>query len=157
MITFDVLIEIPRGSRNKYEFDKKNKLIRLDRVLYSPINYPIDYGFIPNTISEDGDPMDVLVFLTEPSFPGCLIQVKPIGIFLMTDDKGRDEKIICVPIYDPNYNEIQDISEIPVHTKKEIEYFFSVYKKLENKIVKIEGWKGKNEAISLYKKSLNNI
>ncbi|WP_185865027.1 inorganic diphosphatase [Blattabacterium cuenoti] len=153
MITFDVLIEIPKGSRNKYEFDKDNNLIRLDRVLYSPMIYPADYGFIPNTLSLDGDPMDVLVFLTAPTIPGCLIKVKPIGIFSMVDNKEKDEKIICVPLSDPNYNKIEDINEIPLHAKKEIEHFFSVYKDLENKIVKIEGWKNKKSAIHLYKES----
>ncbi|WP_185869619.1 inorganic diphosphatase [Blattabacterium cuenoti] len=152
-ISFDVLIEIPKGSRNKYEFDKKNNLIRLDRVLYSSMSYPTDYGFIPKTLSMDGDPLDVLVFLTEPTIPGCLIKVKPIGIFFMIDEKGEDEKIICVPIADPNYNKINSIDEIPSHAKKEIEHFFLVYKDLENKKVKIGNWKNKNEAISVYKKS----
>lgn len=152
-IVFDVLIEIPKGSRNKYEFDKKNNCIRLDRVLYSTINYPTDYGFIPKTLSMDGDPLDALIFLTEPTVPGCLITVKPIGVFSMLDEKGEDEKIICVPIADPNYNNINSIEEIGLHTKKEIEYFFSVYKDLENKKVKIRGWKNKNKAISVYKES----
>ncbi|WP_185863256.1 inorganic diphosphatase [Blattabacterium cuenoti] len=152
-ISFDALIEIPKGSRNKYEFDKTNNMIRLDRVLYSPMSYPTDYGFIPKTLSMDGDPLDVLVFLTEPTVPGCLIEVKPIGIFFMTDEKGDDEKIICVPVKDPNYNTINDINEIALHTKKEIEHFFLVYKDLENKKVKIGNWKNKKEAISVYKQS----
>ncbi|WP_317168630.1 inorganic diphosphatase [Blattabacterium cuenoti] len=152
-INFDILVEIPKGSRNKYEFDKKNNLIRLDRVLYSPMNYPTDYGFIPNTLSLDGDPLDALVLLTEPTVPGCLIKVKPIGIFFMKDEKGEDEKILCVPIADPNYNTINDIIDIPIHTKKEIEHFFSVYKDLENKKVQIGNWKNKDEAIFVYKKS----
>ncbi|WP_185864473.1 inorganic diphosphatase [Blattabacterium cuenoti] len=152
-IVFDVLIEIPRGSRNKYEFDKKNNCIRLDRVLYSPMNYPTDYGFIPKTLSTDGDPLDALIFLTEPTFPGCLITVKPIGVFFMIDEKGKDEKIICIPIADPNYNNINDIEEISSHTKKEIEHFFSVYKDLEDKKVTIGDWKSKNEAVYVYKQS----
>ncbi|AGD97928.1 inorganic pyrophosphatase [Blattabacterium sp. (Blatta orientalis) str. Tarazona] len=152
-ISFDVLIEIPKGSRNKYEFDKKNNLIRLDRVLYSPMSYPTDYGFIPKTLSKDGDPLDVLVFLTEPTIPGCLITVKPIGIFFMTDEKGEDEKIICVPISDPNYNTINNVDEISFHVKKEIEHFFLVYKDLENKKVKIGDWKNQKVAISVYKES----
>lgn len=152
-ISFDVLIEIPKGSRNKYEFDKKNNLIRLDRVLYSPMSYPTDYGFIPKTLSKDGDPLDVLVFLTEPTIPGCLITVKPIGVFFMTDEKGEDEKIIGVPIADPNYNTINNIDEISFHVKKEIEHFFLVYKDLENKKVKIGDWKNQKEAISVYKES----
>ncbi|WP_317167207.1 inorganic diphosphatase [Blattabacterium cuenoti] len=152
-INFDVLIEIPKGSRNKYEFDKKNNLIRLDRVLYSPMSYPTDYGFIPKTLSMDGDPLDALVFLTEPTVPGCLIKVKPIGIFFMVDEKGEDEKIICVPINDPNYNTLNSIHEISIHSKKEIEHFFSVYKDLENKKVQIGNWKNKEEAIFVYKQS----
>ena len=152
-INFDVLIEIPKGSRNKYEFDKKNNFIRLDRVLYSPMSYPRDYGFIPKTLSMDGDPLDALVFLTESTFPGCLIKVKPIGIFLMKDEKGKDEKIICVPISDPNYNMINDIDEIPLHAKKEIEHFFSVYKDLENKKVKIGDWNNREKSILVYKQS----
>ncbi|WP_317167306.1 inorganic diphosphatase [Blattabacterium cuenoti] len=152
-INFDVLIEIPKGCRNKYEFDKKKNLIRLDRVLYSPMSYPTDYGFIPKTLSKDGDPLDVLVFLTEPTFPGCLITVKPIGIFFMTDENEEDEKIICVPISDPNYNTIENINEISLHSKKEIEHFFLVYKDLENKKVKIGNWKNKNEAILVYQES----
>ncbi|WP_185882937.1 inorganic diphosphatase [Blattabacterium cuenoti] len=152
-INFDVLIEIPKGSRNKYEFDKKLNLIRLDRVLYSSMNYPTDYGFIPKTLSLDGDPLDVLVFLTESTVPGCVITVKPIGLFSMTDEKGYDEKIICVPIHDPNYNMINNIEEIPSHRKKEIEHFFMVYKDLENKKVKIGDWKNQKEAIQSYEKS----
>ncbi|WP_238785056.1 inorganic diphosphatase [Blattabacterium cuenoti] len=152
-ISFDAMIEIPKGSRNKYEFDKKNNLIRLDRVLYSPMSYPTDYGFIPKTLSMDGDPLDVLVFLTEPTIPGCLIKVKPIGIFFMTDEKGKDEKIICVPLADPNYNIINNIDEISLHTRKEIEHFFLVYKDLENKKVKIGPWKDQKEAIFVYKES----
>ncbi|WP_185851580.1 inorganic diphosphatase [Blattabacterium cuenoti] len=150
---FDVLIEIPKGSRNKYEFDKKNNLIRLDRVLYSPMSYPTDYGFIPKTLSKDGDPLDALVFLTEPTIPGCLIRVKPIGIFFMTDEKGEDEKIICVPIEDPNYNIINNIEEISFHAKKEIEHFFMEYKYLEGKEVKIGNWKNQKEALFIYEES----
>ncbi|WP_394798898.1 inorganic diphosphatase [Blattabacterium cuenoti] len=153
MVIFDVLIEIPKGSRNKYEFDQKYNKIRLDRVLYSPMNYPADYGFIPETLSTDNDPMDVLVLLTEPTIPGCLITVKPIGIFSMIDDKKKDEKIICVPISDPNYNIINDINDINSHKKKEIEHFFLVYKDLENKKIEINGWKSRKYALISYKES----
>ncbi|AER40333.1 MAG: inorganic diphosphatase [Flavobacteriales bacterium] len=152
-ISFDAFIEIPKGSRNKYEFDKKNNSIRLDRVLYSSIIYPTDYGFIPKTLSKDGDPLDILVFLTVPTIPGCLIKVKPIGIFFMNDENGEDEKIIGVPISDPNYNTINDIDEISFHAKKEIEHFFLVYKDLENKKVIIGDWKNQKEAIYVYKES----
>lgn len=152
--TFDVLIEIPRGSRNKYEFDKEKDRIRLDRVLYSPMTYPADYGYIPNTLALDGDPLDALVLLTTPTIPGCLIEVKPIGIFLMDDDKGRDEKILCVPIADPNYNHLNDIDQVPSHTYRGIEHFFRVYKDLESKKVTIEGWKDAAEAIRIYNECL---
>ncbi|WP_185868513.1 inorganic diphosphatase [Blattabacterium cuenoti] len=152
-INFDVLIEIPKGSRNKYEFDKKNNLIRLDRVLHSSMMYPTDYGFIPKTLAMDGDPLDVLVFLTNPTVPGCLVKVKPIGIFFMEDNYEQDEKIICVPISDPNYQTIDNINEISSHIKKEIEHFFSEYKYLENKKVKIGEWKNKEQAIHVYKSS----
>ena len=138
--TFDVLIEIPRGSRNKYEYDFELKRIRFDRMLYSAMFYPADYGFIPETLALDGDPLDVLVLFTEPSVPGCLVEVKPIAIFKMADDKGPDEKIICVPVSDPIMNKLNDISDINEHLIKEIEHFFRVYKDLENKKVEVQGW-----------------
>lgn len=153
-ITFDVLIEIPRESRNKYEFDKDAGRIRLDRVLFSPMTYPADYGYIPNTLALDNDPLDVLVLLTAPTIPGCLIEVKPVGIFFMSDDKGQDEKVLCVPIADPNYNIWDDIEHIPPHTLKEIEHFFRVYKDLENKKVEIEGWGNASKAVEVYKECL---
>lgn len=163
MINFDIIVEIPKGSRNKYEYDKINKCIRLDRIIYSSIKYPVDYGYIPNTISKDGDPLDVLLCLTEATIPGCLVNVKPISIFYMSDDKKDDEKILCVPISDPNYNYWNDLCDIPNHTKIEIEQFFKTYKNLENKEVIIKGWGDNIEAISMYnkcknqyKKNLNN-
>lgn len=138
--SFDVLIEIPRGSRNKYEYDFEKKRIRFDRVLYSAMFYPADYGFIPETLALDGDPLDVLVLFTEPSVPGCLVEVKPIAVFKMADDKGPDEKIICVPVADPIMNKLNDLSDINSHSVKEIEHFFAVYKDLENKSVDVQGW-----------------
>lgn len=154
-ISFDVFIEIPKGSRNKYEFDQNTSIIRLDRVLHSTMNYPTDYGYIPNTLALDGDPLDVLVCLTEATIPGCMIKVKPIAVLYMSDDKGQDEKILCVPLSDPNYNIWQNIDEIPCHTLKEIEHFFKVYKNLENKVVKIKGWGNVFEAINVYKECIN--
>lgn len=138
--SFDVLIEIPRGSRNKYEYDFELKRIRFDRMLYSAMFYPADYGFIPETLALDGDPLDVLVLFTEPSVPGCIVEVKPIAIFKMADDKGPDEKIICVPVSDPIMNKLNDISDMNEHLIKEIEHFFKVYKDLENKQVDVQGW-----------------
>ncbi|MDH3004150.1 MAG: inorganic diphosphatase [Flavobacteriia bacterium] len=124
-MTFDVLIEIPRGSRNKYEFI--NGMIRLDRILHSTMNYPVDYGYIINTITHDNDALDALVLLTNPTIPCCLIRTKPVGIFYMIDDGKQDDKILCVPINDPNYNHINNINEINNHTKIEIEFFFKNY------------------------------
>jgi inorganic pyrophosphatase len=151
MIEFDVIVEIPKGERNKYEFDKNQNKIRLDRVLHSPIGYPADYGYIPNTLALDGDPLDVLILLTSPTLPGCLIKVKPIGVLFMIDNNENDEKIICVSNTDPNYNHFNNISDIPKHTKKEIEHFFNIYKYLEGKQTKVKKWGEMKEAIKIYK------
>lgn len=151
---FDIIIEIPKGERNKYEFDKKSNKIRLDRVLHSPIGYPADYGYIPKTLAIDGDPLDVLVLLTSPAIPGCLIRVKSIGVLFMIDNNNDDEKIICVSISDPNYNYFHNIHDIPNHTKKEIEHFFSIYKYLENKITMVKKWGEKKEAIKIHKECI---
>jgi inorganic pyrophosphatase len=147
--TFDVLIEIPRGSRNKYEYDFKLKRIRFDRMLFSSMMYPADYGFMPQTLALDGDPLDILVLINEPTFPGCVMEVKPIGVFHMADDKGPDEKIICVPVSDPIWNSLNDLSDINPHLLKEIEHFFQVYKDLENKVVDVGGWGDLTEALAI--------
>jgi inorganic pyrophosphatase len=147
--SFDVLVEIPRGSRNKYEYDFELKRIRFDRMLFSSMMYPADYGFIPQTLALDGDPLDVLVLINEPTFPGCVIEVKPIGVFHMADDKGPDEKIICVPVSDPIWNSLNDLGDINPHLLKEIEHFFQVYKDLENKVVDVEGWGDLKEALTI--------
>lgn len=144
--TFDVLIEIPKGSRNKYEYDFKLKKVRYDRMIFSSMMYPADYGFIPETLALDSDPLDVLVLVTEPTFPGCVMEVKPIGVFHMADEKGPDEKIICVPVSDPIWNRLNDLSDVNGHLIKEIEHFFKVYKDLEQKKVDVEGWGDVNEA-----------
>jgi len=148
-----VVVEIPKGSRNKYEFDKERKVIKFDRILFSAVHYPCDYGFILDTLAEDGDPLDALVLVWEPTFPGCLIDVKPVGLFKMWDEKGRDEKILCVPLKDPLWNYIEDLNDVPPHLLKEIEHFFSIYKELEEKVTEVEGWGGKAEAIEIIKKS----
>ncbi len=147
--SFDVLIEIPRGSRNKYEYDFKLKRIRFDRMLFSSMMYPADYGFMPQTLALDGDPLDILVLINEPTFPGCVMEVKPIGVFHMADDKGPDEKIICVPVSDPIWNSLNDLSDINPHLLKEIEHFFQVYKDLENKVVDVGGWGDLGEALAI--------
>ncbi len=144
--TFDVLIEIPKGSRNKYEYDFKLKKVRYDRMIFSSMMYPADYGFIPETLALDGDPLDVLVLVTEPTFPGCVMEVKPIGVFHMADEKGPDEKVICVPISDPIWNKHNDLEDLNAHLIKEIEHFFQVYKDLEQKKVDVEGWGDVKEA-----------
>ena len=153
IITIDVLIEIPKGSRNKYEFDKEKKVIKFDRMLFSAVHYPSDYGFIPKTLGEDGDPLDALVLVTEPTFPGCLIESKPIGLFKMWDEKGPDEKLICVPIGDPYWNHMEKLEDLPPHLLKEIEHFFSVYKDLEEKKIGIEGWADREQTIKIIQKA----
>jgi len=134
------VIEIPSGSRNKYELDKVTGLLKLDRVLYSAVQYPGDYGFIPGTLAEDGDPLDVLVLINESTFPGCLITVRPVGVLHMKDRGDPDEKILAVPSEDPYHQEYFDIADLPQHYLKEVEHFFSVYKDLEGKRVEMLGW-----------------
>lgn len=147
--TIDVFIEIPKGSRNKYEYDYKRKMIRYDRMIFSSMHYPSDYGFFMETLGEDGDALDAMVLVSEPTFPGCVIEVRPIGVFYMTDEKGPDAKILCVPMSDPIWNKIFSLEEINPHLKNEIEHFFQVYKDLEKKKVGIEGWGNKQEALEL--------
>lgn len=151
-VTFDVLIEIPKGSRNKYEYDFNLRKIRFDRTLFSSMMYPGDYGFVPETLALDQDPLDVLVLGTEPSYPMVVMEVKPIGVFHMTDEKGPDEKIICVPVSDPIWRDNVDIHDLNPHRLKEIEHFFQVYKDLEKKKVDTGGWGNVEEAIEIYHK-----
>ena len=133
-------VEVPRGSRNKYEIDQVHGGIRLDRVLYSPLHYPADYGYLLDTLAEDGDHLDVLIFVYEPTFPGCLVDVRPIGVLDMRDEKGRDQKILAVPVGDPRFDAVTDLDHVPAHFLKEIEHFFTTYKTLEEKEVEIFGW-----------------
>lgn len=149
-LSFDVLIEIPKGSRNKYEYDFELHKIRYDRMIFSSMMYPADYGFIPESLALDSDPLDVLVLVSEPTFPGCVMRVKPIGVFHMADEKGPDEKIICVPISDPVWNKLDDLSDVNPHLINEIEHFFQVYKDLEKKKVAVNGWGDFQEAIKIY-------
>jgi inorganic pyrophosphatase len=137
----NVVIEIPRGSRNKYELDKASGLFRFDRLLYSAVHYPGDYGFIPRTYAGDDDPLDVLVMTTVPTFTGCLIEARPLGVFIM-EDKGTDEKILAVPLRDPLYTEYQQLGDVAPHFLKEVEHFFSIYKDLEGGHTTIRGWFG---------------
>ncbi|MFY0712532.1 inorganic diphosphatase [Seonamhaeicola sp. NFXS20] len=154
-LTFDVLIEIPKGSRNKYEYDFTLNKIRFDRTLFSSMMYPGDYGFIPETLALDHDPLDVLVLSTEPSYPMVVMEVRPVGVFHMTDEKGPDEKIICVPVSDPVWSQRSDIADLNPHRLKEIEHFFQVYKDLEKKKVDVGGWGNAAEAIKIYKECVD--
>jgi len=143
----NVMVEIPKGSRNKYEYDSKRKVIKFDRMLFSAMHYPSDYGFITDTLAEDGDPMDALVLVWEPTFPGCMIEARPVGLFRMHDEKGPDAKILCIPLGDPMWNYIKSLDDVPPHLLKEIEHFFKVYKDLEEKKTGIEGWEGLDSAL----------
>jgi inorganic pyrophosphatase len=127
----EVMIEIPKGSRNKYEFDHERGIMRLDRRLFSATVYPADYGFVPETLGEDGDPLDALVLLEDPTFPGCLVTARPVGVFWMEDEKGPDAKIICVPPWGPSWEQVNDLDGLPRHLLDEIEHFFDMYKTLE--------------------------
>jgi inorganic pyrophosphatase len=130
-VEFDVTIEIPKGQRNKYEMDHVTGRIRLDRMLFTATRYPADYGFIEDTLADDGDPLDALVLLEEPTFPGCLIKCRAIGMFRMRDEKGMDDKVLCVPATDPRMAHLRDISDVSDFDKLEIQHFFEVYKALE--------------------------
>lgn len=140
MKTFDAFIEIPTGSRNKYEYDFTLKRIRFDRLLYSNMRYPAEYGFVPETLALDGDALDVLVLATEPFVPGVLVEVKAVGVFYMVDGGENDEKIVCVPVDDPIMSKLNDINDVNDHFKKEVEEFFKTYKNLENKTVQTNGF-----------------
>jgi inorganic pyrophosphatase len=144
-----VVVEIPKGSHNKYEYDEKLNVIKLDRVLHSPVYYPADYGFIPQTRSKDGDHLDVLVIISEPVFPGCVVNVRPVGVLYMEDQKEADEKIIAVAVDDPLSASIKDVDGVDDFFKKEIHHFFEVYKQLEEKVVKVHHWHGKDMALKI--------
>ena len=137
-----MVVEIPKNSTNKYEYDADLGLFRLDRALYSPVHYPGDYGFIPGTLGDDGDPLDVLALVEEPSFSGCLIEVRPIGMLRMVDQKKGDEKIIAVPNRNARYEQVQTMDQIFKHIRREIEHFFTIYKELEGRATATLGWGG---------------
>jgi inorganic pyrophosphatase len=142
------LVEIPKGSRNKYEWDEELKAIKLDRFLFSSVVYPTDYGFIPDTCGEDGDPLDAMVCVSEPTFPGCVIPVKVIALFRMRDDKGVDDKVCCVPLSDPNWNHMETLDDLPQPLRDEISHFYSIYKQPEGKHVMVDGWYSREEALT---------
>jgi len=144
----DVFVEIPKGSRNKYEWDPATRRFRLDRMLFSAVMYPGDYGFVLDTFGGDGDPLDALVILSESTFPGCTIIARVVGAFWMTDDKGRDTKILCVPDSDPRWSHVRDLADVPRHLLDEIAHFFSIYKDLENKVVEVDGFGDRHAAMT---------
>jgi len=148
--SYAIVIECPKGSRNKYEIDHVTGRVMLDRVLYTPMAYPTDYGFFENTLADDGDPLDVLVLGEYPLFPGIGMNVRPVAVFKMTDDGGGDAKVIAVAAKDPRWDHIQDLADIPEYKIKEIEHFFEHYKDLEpGKWVKTDGWGDKAEALTI--------
>lgn len=151
---FNVIVENPKGSKNKYEIDKKTGLIKLDRAMKTAQDLPFDYGFAPQTLWEDGDPLDVVILATYPIYPGILLTVRPVAIMHMTDNGESDDKIIAVPVKDPRWENVKDLSDINPHTIKEFQHFFETYKSIENEVVTINGVEGKNKAIEAIKKSI---
>jgi inorganic pyrophosphatase len=151
----NVVVEIPRGSHHKYEYDDTLDAITLDRVLHSPVFYPTDYGFIPETLSTDDDHLDALVIITEPVFPGCVVRVRPVGVLDMEDDKGPDPKIVTVALGDPKLTHINTLADIDDHFKKEIESFFRQYKELENKKVLVKNWQTAETATSVIRQAMD--
>jgi inorganic pyrophosphatase len=146
--TLDCVVEIPKGSRNKYEWDPELNAIKLDRLLFSSVAYPTDYGFIPDTIATDGDPLDAMICVSEATFPGCVIPAKPIALFRMHDEQGEDEKVLCVPCNDPNWNRIEQLEDLPQALRDEIEHFFSIYKQPEGIEVTVDGWFSREDALA---------
>jgi inorganic pyrophosphatase len=147
-VDVDVMVEIPKGSRNKYEYDVGRDRIRLDRMLFTATGYPSDYGFVPDTLAEDGDPIDALVLLDEPTFPGCVVRVRVIAVFWMRDEEGPDAKLLCVPADDPRHAHLRELEDVPMHQISEIWHFFNIYKALEpGKSSETRGWERRNEAL----------
>jgi inorganic pyrophosphatase len=152
--SMNTIIEINKGSKNKYEIDKKTGLIALDRVLHTSQDYPFDYGFVPQTLWEDGDPLDVVVLTTYPLVPGIMVKVRPVAILAMIDGGDSDAKIIAVPEEDPRWDSVKDLADVNPHTLKEIDHFFLTYKKLQNKTVETHGFKGAAEARAAFDQSI---
>lgn len=155
---FDVTIEIPKGQRNKYEVDHETGRVRLDRYLYTPMAYPTDYGFIEDTLGDDGDPLDALVLLPQPVFPGVLVAARPVGMFRMVDEHGGDDKVLCVPAGDPRWDHVQDIGDVPAFELDAIKHFFVDYKDLEpGKFVKAADWVDRAEAEAEVQRSVERF
>lgn len=149
----DMVVEIPKGSRNKYEMEHDSGHIYLDRMLFTATRYPADYGFIPDTLAEDEDPLDALALVSEPTFPGCWITIKPIGLFVMEDQGREDLKILGIPVGDPVWRDAEDLDDVPGHLLRELEHFFAIYKDLEGKKTAVKGWQGGPEAFSAIEKA----
>jgi inorganic pyrophosphatase len=144
---FEVVVEIPRGSRNKYEFDHERHVMFLDRRLFTATSYPADYGFVPDTLAQDGDPLDALVLVDEPTFSGCHVMARPVAVFWMSDENGPDAKLICVPAHDPRWQDITDLAQLPAGLADEIRHFFDIYKDLEpGKETSVDGYEGAKAA-----------
>jgi inorganic pyrophosphatase len=148
----NAIIEIPQGSNNKYEFDHELEVFKLDRTLYSPLYYPFDYGWVCDTLADDGDPLDILVITSQPTFPGCLVEARPLGILMMRDDKGPDEKVLAVADTDPRFKGMTHLSDLPPHILKEIVHFFDIYKDLEDKQTHVLGWQDVESAYEVIRK-----
>ncbi len=153
----NAVIEVPRNSANKYEYDPEIGVFRLDRVLYSPMHYPGDYGFIPSTLADDGDPVDVLVLTNEPTYPGIVLSARPLGYLEMSDEKGRDQKVLAVPADDPRYDGMRHLDNVSRHRLREIEHFFNIYKELEGKKTTVDGWRGMEETYELIQTCVANF
>jgi inorganic pyrophosphatase len=147
-LTIEVFVEVPMGSRNKYEWDFARRAFVLDRMLFTAVRYPGDYGFVPETLALDGDHLDALVILGEPSFPGCTVRARVLGMLDMADDKGRDEKLLTVADHDPRWLGLNSLDDVPTHLMDEIAHFFGIYKDLERKAVEVHGWRGRDEALA---------
>jgi inorganic pyrophosphatase len=144
------VVEIPKGSRNKYEYDAALGAVKLDRFISASVVYPTDYGFVPETLAPDGDPLDVLVCVSEPTFPGCIVPTKIVGLFKMADEKGNDPHVLCVPCADPGWNGMQDVDDLPKQLRAEIGHFFTVYKDLdEDRHSEVIGWGTRDEALQI--------
>lgn len=148
-----MIVEIPKNSSNKYEYDGELGVFRLDRALYSPLHYPGDYGFVPGTLAEDGDPLDVLALVDDASYPGVLISVRPVGVLDMVDEHEPDQKIVAVPNKNPRFDQIHTMDQVFPHKLREIEHFFTIYKELEGKVTEMRGWRGPREARELIRVS----
>jgi len=148
------VVEIPRGSRNKYEYDPELGAIKLDRFISASVVFPTDYGYVPDTLAPDGDPLDVLMCVSEPTFPGCVVPAKVVGLFRMADEKGPDDHVVCVPLNDPGWNSVQDVDDLPAQLRSEIAHFFAIYKDLDpDRHSEVGGWDDRQAALETIAKA----